>query len=85
MNTVTRLPNTPLTEGTSPEAMLAEPELALEDEFDAAVDVPFVRELSELTSGVKLESEPNVAVTPLAFLHSEVCVPEPETKLTVAH
>lgn len=35
--------------------------------------------------GVKLVSELKAAVTPVAFLQSEVCVPEPETKLTVAH
>lgn len=87
--TTARLPTTPLVEGTSPEAMLAALELLLEeplvDESDDVVEVPFVRELSELMSGVKLGSEPKVAVTPVAFLHSEVCVPEPDTNLTVAH
>lgn len=87
--TATRLPTTPLVEGTSPEAMLAALELLLEEplveELDDVVEVPFVRELSELMSGVKLESEPKVAVIPVAFLHSEVCVPEPDTNLTVAH
>lgn len=79
----------PLADGTSPEAVLAELELELvelvEEELDDAVVVPLVCELSELMRGVKLESELKAAVTPVAFLQSEVCVPEPETKLTVAH
>lgn len=95
---MTTLPTTPPTDGTSPGAMLVELELALAElpvpeeeepepelEPDDAVEVPFVRELSEATRGVKLASVLNAADTPVAFLQSEVCVPEPETKLTVAH
>lgn len=89
MKTATRLPIPPLVNGTNPEAILAALELVLEEvleeELDEAVVVPFVRELLELTRAVKLESELKAAVTPVAFLQSEVCVPEPETKLTVAH
>lgn len=91
VKTATRLPTTPSTEGTSPAATLAELELDelpdedVELESDDAVVVPFVRELLELTRAVKLVSLLKAAVTPVAFLQSEVCVPEPVTKLTVAH
>lgn len=90
-STAARLPTTPpLAQGpTSPGAMLASLEvllgLAPVDELDDPANVPLVRELSELTRGVKLDSEPKAAVTPVPFLQLDGCVPDPAVNLTAAH
>lgn len=76
------LPTSPLTDGASPGAMLFELDELEELE---AVEVPLVVLWSLWTSADKLASDENAAVTELPFLQSDVCVPDPETKFTVAH
>lgn len=50
-----------------------------------AVEVPLVVLWSLWTSADKLASVENAAVTELPLLQSDVRVPDPETKFTVAH
>lgn len=62
-----RLPARPVTDGASPGAK----DFALAVEVVAVV-VPFVWVSLEVTREARLASEPNVAETLLAFLHTEV-------------
>lgn len=50
-----------------------------------AVEVPLVVLWSDWTRADRLASVEKAAVTELPFLQSDVRVPDPETKLTVAH
>lgn len=67
VKTATKLPARPYMEGARPGAS----DFALAVEVVAVV-VPFVWVWLEVTSVVRLESEPKAADTLLAFLHSEV-------------
>lgn len=49
------------------------------------VEVPLVVLLSEVTRALRLASDAKAADTELPLLQADVCVPEPETNLTVAH
>ena len=80
--TAARLPARPVTEGASPAASLAELDELEELE---AVEVPLVVLWSVSTRADRLASDENEAVTALPLLQSDVWVPDPETKFTVAH
>lgn len=49
------------------------------------VEVPLVELLSEVTRALRPVSDAKAAETELPLLQADVCVPEPETNLTVAH
>lgn len=76
------LPASPLTDGASPAAMLFELDELEEPE---EVEVPLVVLWSVWTSADRLASVENWAVTELPLLQSDVWVPDPDTKFTVAH
>lgn len=80
--TAARLPASPLMEGASPGAILFELEELEEPE---EVEVPLVVLWSDWTRADRLASVEKAAVTALPLLQSDVRVPDPDTKLTVAH
>ena len=80
--TAAMLPTSPLIDGASPGAMLCE--LAELEEAEE-VEVPLVVLWSDWTSADRLGSVEKAALTELPLLQSDVWVPDPETKFTVAH
>lgn len=57
----------------------------LEEDEEEEVEVPLVVLLSVEMRALRLGSDAKAADTELPLVHVDVCVPEPETNLTVAH